>query len=84
MGVPAATKQGKVLMHLEYKVRLPDHQYVVASRHCLKPSVYASCIIDPLLVGTPSAVKYTGPTAIRVRSCKHDESTSKTDLDLLG
>ena len=72
-------------MHLEYKVRLPDHQYVVASRHSLKPSVYASCIIDPLLVGTPSAVKYVGPTAIRVRSCKHDKSTSRTHLvDLLG
>ena len=80
MGIPAATKQGKVLMHLDYKLKLPDHQYVVASRHKLKPSVYALCVIDPSLVGFPDAVQYTGPTAIRIRSCKHDKSTSRTHL----
>ena len=46
MGIPAATKQDKVLMHLDYKVKLPDHQYVVASKHKLKPSVYAMCAVD--------------------------------------
>ena len=85
MGIPAATKQSQVLMHLEYRVRLPDHQYVIASRHSLKPSVYAFCKIDSTLVGTPDAVRYVGPTAIRVRSCKHDSSTSGTHLvDLKG
>ena len=85
MGIPAATKQGKVLMHLDYKVKLPEHQYVVASRHKLKPSVYAFCTIEPDLVGSPDLVEYTGPTAIRIRSCKHDSSTSRTDLvDLKG
>ena len=85
MGIPAATKQGQVLMHLDYTVKLPDHQYVVATRHSLKPSVYAFCKIEPTLVGTPDAVKYVGPTAIRVRSCKHDRSTSMMHLkDLKG
>ena len=85
MGIPAATKQGQVLMHLEYVVKLPDHQYVIASRHSLKPSVYAFCSINPTLVGTSKAVKYVGPTAIRIRSCKHDSSTSTTHLrDLKG
>ena len=80
LGIPAATKQGKVLMHLDYLLKLPDHQYVVATGHKLKPSVYAMCTIKPNLVGFPEAVAYTGPTAIRIRSCKHDKSTSATHL----
>ena len=84
MGIPAATKQCQVLMHLEYRVKLPDHQYVIASRHSLKPSVYAFCKIETR-VGTSHSVSYAGPTAIRVRSCKHDSSTSATHLrDLRG
>jgi len=67
-------------MHLNYQVKLPDHQYVVANSHNLKPSVYALCTINPLLVGYPEAVSYSGPTAIRVRSCKHDKSASKSHL----
>ena len=55
---------------------------MVASRYKLKPSIYAFFIfiIDPALVGIPSAVKYVGRTAIRVRSCKHDKSTSRAHL----
>ena len=67
-------------MHLECKASLPDHQYVVAAGHKLKPSVYAMCTIDSSLVGVPEAVSYSGPTAIRVRSCKHDKSTGETHL----
>ena len=80
MGIPAATKQGQVFMHLDYKVKLSYHQYVVAARHKLKPSVYVMCTIDEKCVGSPDAVKYTGPTAVRVRSCKHDRSTGETHL----
>ena len=67
-------------MHLDYTLKLPDHQFVVAASHKLKPSVYALCTIKPTLVGFPEAVGYTGPTAIRVRSCKHDKSTSTSHL----
>ena len=72
-------------MHLDYKIKLPDHQYVVASRHCLKPSVYGFCKVEPGIVGSPDAVQYVGPTAVRIRSCKHDSSTSSTHfIDLKG
>ena len=47
LGLAAATKQSPILMHLDYQVRLPDHDFLVASRHKLIPSVYAACIIDP-------------------------------------
>ena len=65
-------------MHLDYVLRLSDHQHVVAAGHKLNPSVYAMCTIKPNLVGFTKAVAYTGPTAIRIRSCKHDKSTSTT------
>ena len=39
LGLATATKQAPKLMHLEYKVRLPDHDFADAPRHKLIPSV---------------------------------------------
>ena len=39
----AATKQSPILMHLDYKVRLPDHDFPVGERHKLIPSVIGVC-----------------------------------------
>ena len=39
IGSKAASKQTPLLMHMVYKVILPDHNYVVASQHELIPSV---------------------------------------------
>jgi hypothetical protein len=72
LGLPAANKQMPLLMHLEYKVTLPDHDFVIASRHKLIPSVYAACVIKDGCVG------YSGPTYIAIRSGKHDSSTAET------
>jgi hypothetical protein len=60
------------LMHLEYKVILPDHDLVIALRHKLIPSVYAACVIKDGCLG------YSGPTLIAIRSGKHDNSTVET------
>ena len=73
LGLAAANKQSPILMHLEYKVRLNDHDFVVGGRHKLIPSVYAECNL--LQNGK---VSYSGNTFIRVRSGKHDSSTSYT------
>ena len=40
LGLSAASLQAPILMHMEYKVRLPDHNFVVGPRHTLIPSVY--------------------------------------------
>lgn len=40
MGITAANKQSPILMHVEYKVKLPDHDYVVAPSYKLIPSVW--------------------------------------------
>ena len=72
LGLAAANKQSPILMHLEYTVQLPDHDWVIAERHKLIPSVYAACIVKP------ENVSYSGPTAIYIRSGKHDSSSAAT------
>lgn len=41
IGVTAAHKQTPLLMYVEYRVKLPDHDWVKATKHKLIPSVYA-------------------------------------------
>ncbi|CAF4254059.1 unnamed protein product, partial [Rotaria sordida] len=68
-------------MHLEYKISIPDHDFVVALGHKLIPSVYAACVINE-----KQEVTYSGPTYISLRSGKHDSSTAEThhyDFSLL-
>ena len=62
-------------MHLDYKVSLPDHDWVIATKHKLIPSVYAPLLIDD------DKVKYSGPTYIAIRSGKHDSSSATTHND---
>ncbi|KAJ8890969.1 hypothetical protein PR048_010478 [Dryococelus australis] len=86
IGLIAANKQAPLVMHVEYKVSLPDHDFVVASGHKLIPSVYALCEVKPNEIGRPEAVSYSGPTYIAIRSGKHSSSTATShaqDLDTL-
>ena len=46
MGLDAANLQTPILMHLEDKVRLPDHNFVVGTRRNLIPTVYRLCDIN--------------------------------------
>ena len=86
LGLTAANKQAPLLMHVEYKISLPDHDFLVAARHKLIPSVYAICEVKPNEMGRPEAVSYSGPTYIAIRSGKHSSSTATShaqDLDSL-
>ncbi|CAF1403975.1 unnamed protein product, partial [Rotaria magnacalcarata] len=76
IGLPAAKKQAPLLMHLDYVIKLPDHDFVIASRHQLTPSVYAACLIN-----NAGDVGYSGPTYIAIRSAKHDKSVSANHRD---
>lgn len=71
LGVIAAKKQSAILMNMRVRLRLPDHDFKVGSRHLLTPSVIAVCTIDPKV-----GVTYTGPTYVAVRSAKHNGSTA--------
>ena len=62
-------------MHMEYKVILPDHDYVVASQHKLIPSVTG----DMQVRGNDfsgDAVTYSGPTYCTIRRDKHYGSSA--------
>ncbi|CAF0985564.1 unnamed protein product [Adineta steineri] len=37
IGLPAAKKQAPLLMHLDYVIKLPDHDFVLAPRHQFIP-----------------------------------------------
>ena len=61
IGITAASKQAPLLMHMEYKVILPDHDYVVASQHKLIPSVIGDMQVRENEF-SGDAVTYSGPT----------------------
>jgi len=73
IGLAAATLQSPLLMHLEWAVRLPDHDFVVGPRHKLTPSVIAVCNLKE-----NGSLSYSGETYIFVRSGKHDTSNAYT------
>ncbi|GBM31416.1 hypothetical protein AVEN_98511-1 [Araneus ventricosus] len=50
---------------MEYRVCLPDHDWVIAERHKLIPSVYAGIVTAPKTIGQSKAVGYSGPTFMR-------------------
>ena len=79
IGLTAANKQAPLLMHLEYKVQLPDHDYVIAKQHKLVPSVIGDMQIKGKTFA-PEAVIYSGPTYIAVRSAKHLGSSAYNHL----
>ena len=70
------------MMHVEYKVRLSDHDFAVGSRHQLTPSVYAGIVIKPDAMER-EAVTYSGPTYVAIRSEKHSSSTAATHAHYL-
>lgn len=86
IGLTAANKQAPLLMHVKYKVSLPNHDFVFASKHKLIPSVYALCEVKSNEMGRSKAVTYNGPTYISVKSGKHSSLTISSharDFDTL-
>ena len=80
LGLPVSKKQSAILMHVDYKVTLPDHDYPIGAQHKLIPSVYANCVMKD------GKISFSGPTYVAIRSQKHDSSTAEThqrDFDKL-
>lgn len=76
LGIPAANKQATIVMNMEYRIKLPDHDFVVAAGHKLIPSVIAG--LEVSVDKLDNAVSYSGPTFIAIRSGKHDSSVAGT------
>jgi hypothetical protein len=47
IGIAAANKQSLIIIHIEYIVSLPDHDWVVTEQNKLIPPVYANIEIQP-------------------------------------
>ena len=77
IGLRAANKQPTLLMHMEYKERLTDHDFVIAPRHKLLPSVIASMTVKK---NSRMAVTYSGPTYVGIRSANTWKPKSLLDL----
>ena len=60
-----------MLMNIQCRIRLPDHDFAVGSRHLLCPSVVAVNKIDGC-----GHVGYSGETYIGIRSQKHNNSSA--------
>ena len=62
LGLPISKKQTAILMHVDYKVTLPDHDFPIGAKHKLIPSVYAGCVMKN------TKLPFCGPTYIAIRS----------------
>ncbi|CAF4855542.1 unnamed protein product, partial [Rotaria socialis] len=80
LGIPAAHKQAPLIMSMKIQIKLPGHDFAIATKHKLIPSVYGACIIND------ERVSYSDPTFAAVRSGKHDHSSTiahANDFDTL-
>ena len=57
IGITTANKQALLLMSLEYKVQLPDHDFVIASKRKLTPMVIGLREIQDTPVADRTALK---------------------------
>eukprot|EP00794_Sanderia_malayensis_P004092 gene4092-4646_t len=80
IGITAANKQTPLLMHMEYQITLPDHDFVVGSKHKLIPSVIGDMKVVKSKDLTNDSVTYSGPTYIAIRSAKHSGSSALNHL----
>ena len=70
IGLTAANKQAPLVMHVEYKVKLHDHEFVIVKQHKLVPSVIGDMHMK-VKTFSPDGVTDSGPTYIGIRSAKH-------------
>ena len=76
LGLPVLKKQTAILMHLDYRVKLPDRDFPIGEKHKLIPSVYAACEKDK-----DGSIGYNGPTYIAIRSGKHGKSSAASHIE---
>ena len=62
IGITAAKKQGAKIMNMRYRVRLPEHDFAVGSRHLLVPSV-----VGINRINESGKFGYSGETYVEIR-----------------
>ena len=77
LGLPISKKRTAILMHLEHKVTLPNHDFPIGEKHKPIPTVYAACLKND------DEVSYNDPTFISIRSGKHDKSCARKLIPMI-
>lgn len=78
LGLAAANKRSNILMHVDYRVKLLNHDYAAGSKHKLIPNLYVGIVIADEGLGDQSAVTYSGPTYFAIRIAKHNSSSTES------
>ena len=76
LGLTISKKVTAILMHLDYKVRLPDPDFPIGPQHKLILSVMEGC-----LKKDGKKVGYSGPTLVSISSKKHDSSCAESHVE---
>ena len=58
IGLTAANKQSPLMIHVEYRVQLSDHDFVLAKSHKLVPSVIAAVEVKQNCIGQQVGMTY--------------------------
>lgn len=66
LGITAANAQSPMLMHLEYRVTLPDHDWVVAERHKLMLQYMPESTLPPMVREIHDALPTLVPPIFRL------------------
>ena len=61
IGLTAANKHAPLVMHVEYKVKLPGHHFVIVKQHKFVPSVIGDMQVKAKTF-SPDGVTYSGST----------------------
>ncbi len=83
ISITAANMQAPLLMSVKYKVQLPEHDFVIATKHKLSPTVIGLREIQDTWLADGKAVKYSKPTLIQVKSLKHTPSNTSVQIEAL-
>ena len=75
LGLAVANLQAQLLIHMECKGKLLNHDFVIGLQHKVIPSVYETCTIT-----NNGDILYGGDTFIRIRSGKHDTLNAYTHV----
>ena len=74
----SAIEQAPLMMHVNYEIILPDHDFAKAAKHKLTPFVHPACEMKSHSSKADPEITYSGPTYIAIRSGKYDSSTAHT------
>ena len=72
----ATSKQAPMFLHMEYQVTLPNHDFIVAPKPKLIPSVIGDMKLVKSKDLTNDVVTYSGATYIGITSAKHSASST--------